>query len=163
MPIDQYRKDKRVVRGIQRGASSFSSSTAMAMLDLTNRFVYLIQNTAQFAHDVVTPPSHHNRYALTAPPSRSQPRDLREGMTTAYAVVREGLHDTVRGTSSAFIQADNYSGAFGGVLRQVPSAILGPLINISQATQNVLMGARNAIDPEARKHDQDKWKNHTER
>ena len=57
MPIDHYRKDRRLVRGLQRGASSFSSSTAMAAINLVNRFISIVQCTAQIAHDIVTPPS----------------------------------------------------------------------------------------------------------
>lgn len=43
LPIDQYRRDGRVMRGLQRGANSFTTSSAMAFLELTNRVVQLIQ------------------------------------------------------------------------------------------------------------------------
>lgn len=43
MPIQQYRKDGRVVRGLQKGSSSFGTSTAMAAVELTNRLVQTIQ------------------------------------------------------------------------------------------------------------------------
>jgi autophagy-related protein 2 len=43
LPVEQYRKDGRIVRGLQRGASSFSTSTAMAFLELTNRVVQSVQ------------------------------------------------------------------------------------------------------------------------
>ncbi|RWS04521.1 autophagy-related protein 2B-like protein [Dinothrombium tinctorium] len=159
MPIDQYRKDRRFVRGLQRGASSFSNSTAMAIIDLANRFVYVIQGTAQFAHDVVSPPVHgrHNSQRMLLP--TSQPRDFREGMVTALTVMREGINETVRNVASAGMQADDVSSAIGVVIRQIPSAIFRPVIQASQATSNVLMGMRNQLTPEARKEDQDKWKN----
>lgn len=41
--MEQYRRDGRIVRGIQRGASSFTTSTAMAVLELTNRLVQSLQ------------------------------------------------------------------------------------------------------------------------
>lgn len=161
MPIDQYRKDRRLVRGIQRGASSFSSSTAMAVIDLTNRFVNIIQNTAQFAHDVVTPPVHHGRMLAQGAGGgaySSQPRDVREGLTRGYSHIKGGIHDTVRTITNASSQAGDMSGAIGSVIRQIPSSILRPLIDVSQATSNVLVGARNQITPEARKDDTDKYK-----
>lgn len=159
MPIDQYRKDRRIVRGFQRGASSFSSSTAMAVIDLTNRFVYLVQNTAQFAHDVVTPThGRHLTHSGSAQLQTTQPRDLREGMTNAYAEVKDGFSATVSGMSSASRQADDLSGTIGSVIRQVPSSILRPIIGLSQATSTMLVGARNQITPEARKRHQDKYK-----
>lgn len=43
MPIEQYQKDGRIVRGLQRGANSFTTSTAMAALELTTRIIHLIQ------------------------------------------------------------------------------------------------------------------------
>lgn len=43
LPIEQYQKDGRIVRGLQRGANSFTTSTAMAALELTNRIVQAIQ------------------------------------------------------------------------------------------------------------------------
>lgn len=43
LPIEQYRKDGRLMRGLQRGAASFGSSTASAALELSNRLVQAIQ------------------------------------------------------------------------------------------------------------------------
>lgn len=43
LPIEQYQRDGRIVRGLQRGAQSFTSSTAMAALELTNRLVQAVQ------------------------------------------------------------------------------------------------------------------------
>lgn len=159
LPIEQYRRDRRLVRGIQRGAYSFSSSTAMATLDIANRFVSLIQSAAQFAHDVVTPPGHHQATLAI----QAQPRDLREGVAAAYTVMRTGLHDTVREVTIAKMNADDMSGAIGGVVRQIPSTFIRPFIHASEATSNILVGIRNQITPDARKDDQDKWKNTSDR
>lgn len=43
LPVEQYRRDGRIVRGLQRGANSFTTSTAMAFLELTNRMVQTVQ------------------------------------------------------------------------------------------------------------------------
>lgn len=43
LPIEQYQKDGRIVRGLQRGANSFTTSTAMAALEIATRIVNLIQ------------------------------------------------------------------------------------------------------------------------
>lgn len=48
LPIEQYRKDGRIVRGFQRGTASFGTSTAMAALELTNRMVRTIQVNSSF-------------------------------------------------------------------------------------------------------------------
>lgn len=43
LPIQQYRKDKQLLRGLKKGANSFTTSTAMAALELTSRILHLIQ------------------------------------------------------------------------------------------------------------------------
>jgi autophagy-related protein 2 len=43
LPFEQYQKDGRIVRGIQRGAQSFTARTALAALEITSRIIYLLQ------------------------------------------------------------------------------------------------------------------------
>jgi hypothetical protein len=43
LPFEQYQKDGRIVRGIQRGAQSFTARTALAALEITTRIIYLLQ------------------------------------------------------------------------------------------------------------------------
>ncbi|CAG2100351.1 unnamed protein product [Medioppia subpectinata] len=162
MPIDQYRRDKRVIRGLQRGAHSFSASTAMATLDLANRLVSLIQTAAQFAHDVVTPPTPGHRQS-TVVALNAQPRDLREGLSVGYAYVKDGIHDVMRDMVNAGYGAEDIPSAVGGVVRNIPSSIVRPIIGVTQGASNVLVGMRNQLTPEARKDDHDKWKNASER
>lgn len=116
MPIEQYQKDGRLVRGFQRGANSFTTSTAMASLELISRLIQvfyrkfeiqlayvlailivlnllqIIQATAETAYDVVSPgPSVRNsrRNGKGQTKRYSQPADIREGMAIAYLVVKE--------------------------------------------------------------------------
>ncbi|XP_020613758.1 autophagy-related protein 2 homolog A-like [Orbicella faveolata] len=158
LPIDQYRRDGRVMRGLQRGANSFTTSSAMAFLELTNRVVQLIQAAAETAYDVVSPDSPvkrgQNRLA-------QQPFDLREGVSNAYQVFREGLGQTA--TNIVQVAKDEHeqkgvTGAVGGVLRQVPATVVQPLILATEATSNVLGGVRNQILPDARREAADKWR-----
>ena len=56
MPIEQYRRDGRIIRGLQRGAASFGTSTASAALELSNRLVQAIQVTPlEKRHSVCVP------------------------------------------------------------------------------------------------------------
>ena len=43
LPVQQYQQDARVVRGLQRGATSLASSTGMATVELTTRLVQTIE------------------------------------------------------------------------------------------------------------------------
>ena len=88
--MEQYRKDGRIVRGLQRGAHSFTMSTAMATLELTNRFVQTIQYAAEMAFDMVSPgPSVRLKKRQRRLIRRAQPADLREGVANAYYVVKD--------------------------------------------------------------------------
>lgn len=86
MPIEQYRKDGRVVRGLQRGANAFSSSTSIAVLELSNKALQTIQGMAEISYDLLSP----TRPISARRPQyrRSQPRDMREGLNEAYDVMR---------------------------------------------------------------------------
>ncbi|CAH2011940.1 unnamed protein product [Acanthoscelides obtectus] len=85
LPIEQYQKDGRIVRGLQRGANSFTTSTAMAALELTSRIIHLIQITAETAYDILSPGPSVRRPVRNKGGKGSrrrryhQPQDIREG------------------------------------------------------------------------------------
>ncbi|XP_034962402.2 autophagy-related protein 2 homolog B isoform X1 [Zootoca vivipara] len=165
LPIEQYRKDGRIVRGFQRGAASFGTSTAMAALELTNRMVQTIQAAAETAYDMVSPGpglietkkiKRLSRYRLA-----HQPVDLREGVAKAYSVVKEGITDTahtIYETAAREHENRGVTGAVGGVLRQIPPTVVKPLIVATEATSNVLGGMRNQIRPDVRQEESQKWR-----
>ncbi|XP_035117304.1 autophagy-related protein 2 homolog B isoform X3 [Callithrix jacchus] len=165
LPIEQYRKDGRIVRGLQRGAASFGTSTAMAALELTNRMVQTIQAAAETAYDMVSPGT------LSIEPKKTkrfphhrlahQPVDLREGVAKAYSVVKEGITDTAQTiyeTAAREHENRGVTGAVGEVLRQIPPAVVKPLIVATEATSNVLGGMRNQIRPDVRQDESQKWR-----
>ena len=82
-------------------------------------------------------------------------------MVNALTVIQEGVEEAAR----TVIQnvADEHSrrgltGAIGGILRQVPSNLVMPVILATAATSNLLEGVKSQVDPEARKEEQEKWK-----
>uniref|UniRef100_A0A3B3QY43 Autophagy related 2A n=1 Tax=Paramormyrops kingsleyae TaxID=1676925 RepID=A0A3B3QY43_9TELE len=166
MPIEQYRKDGRIIRGIQRGAASFGTSTASAALELSNRLVQAIQATAETVYDILSPTPPLTRCVSEGRPGSRprrthQPADLREGVAKAYDTVREGVIDTAQtlcNVASRGHEQKGLPGAVGGVLRQIPPTVVLPLIVASEATSNLLGGMRNQIKPDARKEDFLKWR-----
>ncbi|XP_030620868.1 autophagy-related protein 2 homolog A [Chanos chanos] len=166
MPIEQYRKDGRIIRGLQRGAASFGTSTASAALELSNRLVQAIQATAETVYDILSPTPPLTRYItegrpVSRPRRNPQPADLREGVAKAYDTVREGVIDTAQtlcDVASRGHEQKGLPGAVGGVLRQIPPTVVRPLIVASEATSNLLGGMRNQIKPDARKEDFLKWR-----
>lgn len=111
LPIEQYQRDGRIVRGLQRGANSFTTCTAMAALELTCRIVQALQTTAETAYDIVSPgPSVRckNKGQKGRRKRYSQPLDIREGVANAYTLVKEvrqirKLHIYVRKNNNIYI------------------------------------------------------------
>ncbi|XP_076234909.1 autophagy-related 2 [Calliopsis andreniformis] len=164
LPIEQYQKDGRIIRGLQRGANSFTTSTAMAALELTSRLIYAIQSTAETAYDMVSPGPSVRQKTKGQKGRRkrySQPLDIREGMANAYMLVKEGLGETanqlVRVASEEHEQK-GVSGAVGGVLRQIPPTVVKPIILATEATSNVLGGMQSQLVPDARREAAQKWR-----
>nr|XP_033810044.1 autophagy-related protein 2 homolog A isoform X3 [Geotrypetes seraphini] len=166
MPIEQYRKDGRIIRGLQRGAASFGTSTASAALELSNRLVQAIQATAETVYDILSPTSPMPRTVMDKKYARKlkkgqQPADLREGVAKAYDTVREGVIDTAQtlcDVAARGHERKGLTGAVGGVLRQIPPTVVKPLIVATEATSNLLGGMRNQIKPDARKEEYLKWR-----
>ncbi|CAH1390573.1 unnamed protein product [Nezara viridula] len=165
LPIEQYQKDGRIFRGIQRGANSFTTSTVIAALELTARIVQAIQSIAEAAFDMVSPgPSVRRIHGTKSkkPHRYSHPADIREGVTNAYALVKEGLEETAETlvrVASAEAEQKGAVGAVGGVLRQLPPSMVAPIIIASAATSNLIGGVRNQLAPDSRREASFKWKN----
>lgn len=166
LPIEQYRKDGRLMRGLQRGAASFGSSTASAALELSNRLVQAIQATAETVYDILSPAVPVSRSLQDKRSGRKlrrgqQPADLREGMAKAYDTVREGILDTAQticDVASRGHEQKGLTGAVGGVIRQLPPTVVRPLILATEATSSLLGGMRNQILPDAHKDQALKWR-----
>jgi len=166
MPVEQYQKDGRILRGIQRGAHSFSSSTAMSLLDFTNKLLGVIKFAAEMAFDIMSPESSVVLGKLPHPSinrnALRRPADMREGMFNALAIIQEGMEETARTVMQNVIEDHNrrgLTGAVGGIIRQVPSNLVRPVILATSATTNVLEGMKNQVAPDARKEEEEKWKN----
>ncbi|XP_078197519.1 autophagy-related protein 2 homolog A isoform X5 [Callithrix jacchus] len=166
LPIEQYRKDGRLMRGLQRGAASFGSSTASAALELSNRLVQAIQATAETVYDILSPAAPISRSLQDKRSARrlrkgQQPADLREGVAKAYDTVREGILDTAQticDVASRGHEQKGLTGAVGGVIRQLPPTVVKPLILATEATSSLLGGMRNQIVPDAHKDHALKWR-----
>lgn len=164
LPIEQYKKDGRIVRGLQLGAQSFTARTALAALEITTRFIHLLQITAETAYDIVAPgPSvRHLRGNRKGKRKRMHPpQDIREGVTNALMIVREGVGDTAQTICEmTALEHDQkgYTGAVGAVIRQIPPTVVKPIVLATQATSNVLGGVRNQLVPDARREAKEKWK-----
>jgi autophagy-related protein 2 len=164
LPIQQYKKDGRVVRGLQKGTSSFGTSTAMAAVELTNRLVQTIQGAAEMTYDFLSPAYQAERRQIRAEQKRRygrQPVDVREGVTRAYDVVTQGFTDTATAISQVAMQEHEQYGltaAVTGILKVTPGTAVQPIILATEAVSNVLGGVRNQFVPDAKREQEDKYR-----
>lgn len=83
------------MRGLQKGLFSFSTSSTIALLELTNKSLGLIEFAAQILYDLMSGTStlkKERSLALNYELRWNQPRDAREGALNAYNVLTEGKH-----------------------------------------------------------------------
>lgn len=66
--------------------------------------------------------------------------------------------DNIVQVASIEKEQKGYSGAVGGVLRQIPPTIIKPIIIASEATNNVLGGMKNQLVPDARQEANQKFR-----
>ncbi|XP_052865344.1 autophagy-related protein 2 homolog A [Anopheles cruzii] len=168
LPIEQYQKDGRIVRGLQRGAQSFTARTALAALEITTRIIHLLQITAETAYDMISPGPSIRRGRGNRKGKRKRlhpPHDIREGMSNAIQIVREGISETAHNlVEITALEHDQkgYTGAVGAVMRQIPPIVVQPIVLATQATSNVLGGVKNQLVPDARAEAREKYKDDVE-
>ncbi|XP_064073916.1 autophagy-related protein 2 homolog A [Vanessa tameamea] len=160
LPVEQWRRDGRLVHGLRRGAASFTARTAVAALDITARLLHLIQATAETACDMLTPSpalalgdAHERRSRRRRRDPARQPADIREGVASAYNTVKEGFADTA---ATMAVAARRGHGA--GVLRHLPGAAMTPLALAAAGAADVLGGVRAHLAPHLRRDHADKWR-----
>ncbi|XP_017466470.1 PREDICTED: autophagy-related protein 2 homolog B [Rhagoletis zephyria] len=164
LPIEQYQRDGRIIRGLQLGAQSFTARTALAALEITSRIIQLLQFTAETAFDMVSsgPSVGRVRKHRKDKKKRAQrPKDVREGVTNAYLIVKEGINDSAANlieTAVAEHDQKGYTGAVGAVMRQIPQLVVCPAVLATQATTNILGGVKSSLVPEAKVEAREKWK-----
>ena len=88
LPYQQYQEDGRLVWGIQQGTTALTSSTGVAVVELTSQLLEKIQGLAQMAYDMVSPTERVYQPTLAHQQHKPyQPLDFREGFSNAYDVV----------------------------------------------------------------------------
>lgn len=180
LPIDQYRRDGRVLRGIQRGASSFTTSTALALIELSSQMVRCAHFAALLCFELVSSSTNvpaltssaENNAASSSSSSSSAnqtimvrnhppPNDIREGVSYAVNVIRHSFNSTshqLRTEAQLGRRRKGVLGVVGSLIRQMPSVAIQPIVSTTKAAENFLVGVRNQIDRDERNDDKEKYR-----
>ncbi|ORZ01123.1 hypothetical protein BCR43DRAFT_434414 [Syncephalastrum racemosum] len=148
LPIQQYRKDGRVIRGIQRGTQSFARATAMEAIKLSARFASGAQVILEQADDFFS------SNAAVQEDNQQHSKNLGSAAHTIFAVPTEIVkeeEEPMPSTSSTSSSSSDHK----AVIRAVPVAVIKPMIGLTGAFQSIMVGLRNTIDPVMRLQSED--------
>ncbi|KRZ36225.1 Autophagy-related protein 2 -like protein A, partial [Trichinella pseudospiralis] len=150
LPVQSFRKEGRLLRGVQRGTRSFAVSTASTILDLSEKFFVTIHTVAEFAFDVVSPDSCRQERRQLPRRASPPPADFRHGFDRACSTVRSGLAETANAVAA--IGRDDRAqygrNPIRDLLRQATPCVFGPVLVASRASHQLLGGLKNQIRPE---------------
>lgn len=184
LPIAQYKKDGRVVRGLQKGATAFVKSTAIEAIKLgaklaTGTQVILEQaenviggqfkdsitaealQASPFAEEAEEPLTDDEDMGDLISRYAEQPMNVQEGMQSAYRSLRRNFNSaaqTILAVPMEVYDREGNEGPVRAVVRAVPIAVLKPMIGASEAVSKTLLGLHNTLDPNARHENEAKYK-----
>eukprot|EP00761_Pharyngomonas_kirbyi_P010225 gb/GECH01010243.1/.p1 GENE.gb/GECH01010243.1/~~gb/GECH01010243.1/.p1 ORF type:complete len:339 (+),score=89.51 gb/GECH01010243.1/:1-1017(+) len=154
VPLNQYQHNGHVMRGFQRGFSSFMTNVAGETMGITAQvssgtrsLLSAIQNVIQGEQQQESP----------SPSQLGMPSDAVEGLQQAYSSLSRGFSNA--GCAVVAIPHKYHTGGSYGAARSaaqaVPVAVLSPMIGATEALSSVMLGLRNWWDPERkREHDE---------
>ncbi|KAJ3327427.1 autophagy- protein 2 [Gonapodya sp. JEL0774] len=168
LPVQSYRQDGTVMRGLQKGAQSFARNTAMETLNIGTKLAMGAQVVLEQADAFLSGQRHaydeamdeYDTDAVLPAISRysEQPRDLQEG----FSLAAKSLHKhfsaaarTVLAVPTEIYESDGSQGPANAVIRAVPVAVLRPMIGAADAVGKTLLGLRNSLDPDNRMKSED--------
>ncbi|GBE82158.1 Autophagy-related protein [Sparassis crispa] len=180
LPIAQYKKDGRVVRGLQKGATAFVKSTATEAIKLGARLATGTQVILEQAENVLGG-QHLDTITAEAVQTSPLPGELGEQFTEGDLIsryadqpinVKEGIHTAFRSLKRNFGSAaqtilavpmevyerSGNEGPVRAVVRAVPIAVLKPMIGASEAVSKTLLGLHNSLDPKVHLENEAKYK-----
>ena len=165
LPIESYKKDRKLLKGMQRGAVAFIRSVSIEAVGLG---VHL----AAGAHDMLLKAEH----ALTALPPplatceakrnkdnvrANQPENATQGIKQAYESFTDGLGRTASALIGNPINAYNRgAGARSALTTAIcgaPAAVVAPVSATARAVHYALLGIRNSLDPRRKKESMYKY------
>uniref|UniRef100_A0AC35U5C9 Chorein_N domain-containing protein n=1 Tax=Rhabditophanes sp. KR3021 TaxID=114890 RepID=A0AC35U5C9_9BILA len=155
MPVEElYKEDGHLVKGIQRGASSFTVSTLTAVIEIGQSVTGWLENITQFSLDCVKPDSHNSRREIR----QKKPASVLEGFNQAAAILITDITDKRNLLVQATCNQDSGEYTAARVANKIPESILITTKAAVGITHTVLQGLRSNLNPKEYKEEQQKYK-----
>ncbi|CAM9374638.1 unnamed protein product [Scytosiphon promiscuus] len=159
LPVEQYRRDGRVLRGLRKGTQSFLRAITIETLHTSHRVASFVSRTLD---DIVTQPgAQASRRGLEY--YDEQPTGVIDSLEHAYdALAKEVQVAAQTIIAIPYEDQEEVVGPHGrsyvrSVARALPVAVLRPVVGASEALSCTLLGFRNYMAPVMRKEEEMRW------
>nr|GEV27007.1 autophagy-related protein 2 [Tanacetum cinerariifolium] len=165
LPVKNYRKDRRIVNGMQRGTIAFLRSVSLEAIGLGAHLAAGAHAILVQAEDIIStsPPSVPRPIQTRVNPNvrSAQPKDARQGVQQAFETITDGLGKSasalVQTPLKKYQRGDGVGSALSTAVQAAPGAAIAPASAAARAVHSALLGVRNSLDPEHKKDSMDKY------
>ncbi|EPS40416.1 hypothetical protein H072_5770 [Dactylellina haptotyla CBS 200.50] len=177
VPIIEYRKDGRLVRSIKKGTQHFVKTSGsevarlgaklaigtQTFLERTEEFLVGEPSQARHSHREVESGDEEGEGSNAAvfSPYADQPLGVYRGLVQAKQGLTRNLNEAkeaIMRVPSEAAQGGSAKSAAAAVFRAAPTAVIRPMIGVTEAVHKTLHGIDNTIDKEKREKLRDKYK-----
>ncbi|CCD44364.1 hypothetical protein BofuT4P51000031001 [Botrytis cinerea T4] len=172
IPMNEYKKDGRIVRNISRGAAIFAKTTGTELVKLGAKVAIGVQTVLQGAEGLLGPQDSSLPHANSSDDEderkqislyANQPVGVMQGLRGGYASLQRDLimaRDAIIAVPGEVMEDGNAKGVLKAVRKHAPTVILRPVIGVAKGAGQVLMGATNTLDKKNLERVDAKYKKH---
>ena len=162
VPVKEYRKDGRLVRGVQKGAAAFVRKTGTEVIKLGAKLAIGTQAALQGVEDLLMGRDPEKFYAWVADYDgldegvkkqislyANQPENVAQGISRAYTSLSRDMaiaKDAIIAIPTDVARSTSAAGAAKAILGKAPLVLFRPSIGATKAIGQTLLGATNAMD-----------------
>ncbi|KAL0928093.1 hypothetical protein M5K25_002333 [Dendrobium thyrsiflorum] len=166
LPVKSYKRDKKLLKGMQRGAIAFAKSISLEAVGLgvhlaSGAHELLLQTELILRNVPTNAPSPFEKDRRKKSANSNQPVDAQEGIRQAYESLSDGLSRTASAILGNPIKEYRRGAGAGSALatavRAAPAAAIAPVTASAHAMHCALLGMRNSLDPERKKESMKKY------
>ncbi|MED6187345.1 hypothetical protein PIB30_075540 [Stylosanthes scabra] len=163
-PVKNYKKERRVLKGLQRGTIAFLRSLSLEAVGLGVHLAAGAQDIllqAEILASIPSPVPLPLKDKLNTDVRSNQPKDAQEGIQQAYESLSDGLGKSaavlVQNPLKKYQRGSGAGPALAAAVRAVPAAAIAPASACASAVHYALLGFRNSLDPERKRESMEKY------
>ncbi|XP_071733670.1 autophagy-related protein 2 [Rutidosis leptorrhynchoides] len=163
LPVKNYKKDRKLVKGMQRGTIAFLKGVSLEAIGLGAHLAAGAHAILVQAEDIIStsPPMSPIQNRGSSNERSSQPKDARQGMQQAFETITDGFGKSasalVQTPLKKYQRGDGVGSALSTAVQAAPGAAIAPASATARAVHSALVGVRNSLDPEHKKDSMKKY------